>query len=206
MLMNVFGTISLFSDRTRLTRLFVILLVPLLMVIERPPRPEWADDLMGGLGALCLAICLVGRGWTSLYIAGRKDRDLVVLGPYSVVRNPLYVFSFIGLIGIGLISKVLTLLVLIAVIFALYYRLVARREEAHLALLHGAAAANYAAQVPRWLPDFSKWRDVSRIEIEPRRVFATLRDTSLFFLAFIFFGFFQFLRSASVVPVYLILQ
>jgi protein-S-isoprenylcysteine O-methyltransferase Ste14 len=205
-LMNLLAVVPHFSDRIRFTRWFVILLIPLLMVIEPARRPEWAGDLMEALGAVCLAICLVGRGWASLYVAGRKDRELVVLGPYSVVRNPLYVFSFVGIVGIGLISKMFTLLALLTIIFALYYRLVVRREEAQLALLHGDAAANYFARVPRWFPDFSNWRDTTRVEIEPRRIFATLADTSLFFLTFMFFGLFEFLRTASVVPIYLTLQ
>jgi len=34
----------------------------------------------------------------------------------------------------------------------------------------------------------------------------TLADTSLFFLTFMFFGLFEFLRTAGVVPIYLKLQ
>ena len=44
---------------------------------------------MAGIGAF-------GRIWCSLYIAGYKNNVLVIEGPYSMCRNPLYFFSFIG--------------------------------------------------------------------------------------------------------------
>jgi len=48
-----------------------------------------------GLAAIVFAI--VGRAWCSLYIGGRKKAEIVSRGPYSITRNPLYVFSFFGM-------------------------------------------------------------------------------------------------------------
>jgi protein-S-isoprenylcysteine O-methyltransferase Ste14 len=193
----------LVTSRIRHTRWLVIALLPLVVLIAPPRRAEWAADLMEGLGVLCLVACLVGRGWTSLYVAGRKNTELVTLGPYSVVRNPLYVFSFIGLVGVGLISEVLSLLALGVACFAAYYPAVVRREEAHMARLHGDAYQRYSAAVPRWFPDFGKWRDADRLEIDPRLVFSHLLDSSLFFLSFMLFETIEVLRSANLIPVLL---
>src|SRR5690606_20550686 len=52
-------------------------------------------------GMLLIIAAVLGRAWCSLYIGGRKSSQLVDTGPYSVSRNPLYVFSMLGVIGVG---------------------------------------------------------------------------------------------------------
>jgi protein-S-isoprenylcysteine O-methyltransferase Ste14 len=192
---------ELIKRRTRHTRGLVLALLPFVAMMAPAPRPAWIAALMEVLGVFCLVVCLVGRGWTAAYIAGRKNREVVTLGPYSIVRNPLYVFSFIGLVGVALMSKTVTLLAIAAVCFVAYYRIVVKREEAHLARLHGEAFARYSALAPRWIPDFSRWRDASRIEVEPWLLLVHLRDSSLFFLSFVFFEALEFLRSIDALPV-----
>lgn len=194
-----------FHNRTKHTRWLALFLLPVVSVIAPPERASWASDVFESLGVVLLVMCLVGRGWTSIYIAGRKNSELVISGPYSVVRNPLYVFSFIGLIGIGLISEVMTLLVVALVVFAIYYGLVVRKEEHYISALHGRAFDNYKARVPRWIPDFSKWTDAKQLDVEPRRILSHLIDTSLFFSAFLFFELLEFLRSAKLLPLQIVL-
>ena len=50
-------------------------------------------------GVALLAVAAMGRIWCLIYIAGRKNKELCQLGPYSLCRNPLYLFSFVGVIG-----------------------------------------------------------------------------------------------------------
>ncbi|MCC6889686.1 MAG: isoprenylcysteine carboxylmethyltransferase family protein [Hyphomicrobiales bacterium] len=188
----------LFANRTRHTRWLAILAVPLIALIAPPPRPPWAHDLTETLAVICLVICLVGRGWCSIYIAGRKDAELVTSGPYSMTRNPLYVFSFIGVVGIGLITEVMSVLAAAVAVFVTYYGVVVRREEKYLAALHGAAYADYRARVPRWIPDVSQWRDAERLDVRPKHIVTHLLDSSLFFLAFVLFEILEFLRAAQI--------
>ena len=65
-------------------------------------HPVWAAVAtvvgLAGTGAAC-----AGRLWCSVYIAGKKNRELVKVGPYSVCRNPLYFFSLVGAIGAALV-------------------------------------------------------------------------------------------------------
>jgi len=63
--------------------------------------PPAVHEAMRWLGAALIFVCVSGRTWCTLYIGGRKNHELVTAGPYSVCRNPLYVFSIIGAIGIG---------------------------------------------------------------------------------------------------------
>ena len=80
------------SNRPRHTRWLAVLLIPLIVVTSPPRRAEWLNETMEVFGIFCLVVCLVGRGWTSIYIAGRKDSELVQVGPYSIVE-PLCTFS-----------------------------------------------------------------------------------------------------------------
>ncbi len=194
----------LLKRRTRYTRWLVVAIVPLLAVSAPPAdRPDWTHELLEVVGIVALVVCLVGRVWCSVYIAGRKGHELVTHGPYAVVRNPLYVFSFVGLVGVGLISEMLSLLALAALVFIVYYRRVVAGEEAYLAALHGEAFGRYVARVPRWWPRFSAWRDVEALDVRPRLIAFHLRDSSLFFLSFLFFELTEFLHDAGIVPVLL---
>lgn len=50
-------------------------------------------------GYLLLIAAALGRIWAFAYIGGRKNRELCQKGPYALTRNPLYFFSFLGVVG-----------------------------------------------------------------------------------------------------------
>jgi protein-S-isoprenylcysteine O-methyltransferase Ste14 len=136
------------------------------------------------LGYLAVVVCVLGRAWCSAYIAGRKNRELVVCGPYSVVRNPLYGFSLLGLAGVGLQTGSLTLAALLLLGGRLYYGVVVGREEAHLLSAFPIAYRRYLTSTPRWRPDVRLWRDVGEVTIRPALVARTLLDGAVFFAAY----------------------
>lgn len=134
-------------------------------------------------GLALIVICIVGRAWCSLYIGGRKKAEIVDRGPYSISRNPLYVFSFLGAFGVGAQTGSLTIASLfVAVAFVVFYFTV-KREEAWLGGTFGAIYLDYCARTPRFGPDFSKWRDAEALDVRPRFFLVTLRDGLIFFLA-----------------------
>src|SRR5512135_3689208 len=126
------------------------------------------------IGYFLTLICVLGRGWCSAYIGGRKNYELITAGPYSVVRNPLYVFSFIGVAGIGFCTGTVTYLAILTVLFAAYYQIVVWREEKFMAETFGQAFADYKARVPRWWPNFDLWQDVAEVQARPRFLYNTL--------------------------------
>ncbi len=60
---------------------------------------------MSILGFVLVVFGSFGRIWASLYIEGNKTKNLITAGPFSMVRNPLYFFSLIMLIGFSLALK-----------------------------------------------------------------------------------------------------
>lgn len=188
--------------RIPLTRAVAIVLgIAFLGVTSRTSAGSAGHELLEFTSYALLIVAVLGRTWCSLYIGGRKTKQLIAAGPYSVVRNPLYVFSFLGVIGIGLASGTITLPSVLCLLFAAYYRAVVRHEERILSEFFGPVYREYMAQVPRWLPDFTLWRDDRRPEVQPRAVFLTMRDSMWFFIALPAFEAVDWLQATGYLPV-----
>lgn len=159
------------------------------------------EEVFEWLGYPFLLAGVLGRMVASMYIGGRKSATVIATGPYSVVRNPLYVCSLSGVIGVGLVTGMLTLLALFIATFLLYYRDVVRREERHLEQTFGDEYRAYKRRVPRWLPKPWLWQSPETIEVRPRHVWVTLRDVA-WFLAFLpAVELWAYLRAIGLIPV-----
>lgn len=144
------------------------------------------SELLEYLGFSFLIIAGLGRVWCLIYIAGRKDHELCQEGPYSLCRNPLYLFSFIGVLGICLALQSLLLTVIMACIFNVYYTYVIRSEEARLSLLFGEEYLDYRRSTPRLMPAFSGYRQGQpNIRISTPALERGLREVFWFFAAIV---------------------
>lgn len=171
----------------------------------RSTAGPWSTTLaMISLGAMVVAI--VGRAWCSLYIGGRKKAEIVELGPYSVSRNPLYVFSFIGAFGIGAQSGSFILAALFFLIATLVFTVTVQQEEAWLGSAFGRVYADYRARTPRFWPQFANWRDSEVLEVRPAYFLRTLLDGSVLLLAIPLFAVLDALHHAHILPTLLSLR
>lgn len=119
-----------------------------------------------GLGLA--AIGAAGRIWCSFFISGRKDGQLVTEGPYSISRNPLYVFSCIGMVGVGLTTETFTYPLVFLAIFGVYYPGIMAREERRLEELFGEAYRHYRQRVPRFWPQLGLYSEPASWSSNPR--------------------------------------
>jgi len=143
---------------------------------------RWHESVESiGLGAMVLAI--VGRAWCTLYIGGRKKTEIVDRGPYSISRNPLYVFSFVGAFGMGAQSGSLAIGAAFVGAAVLVFHFTVLREERFLRREFGDAYARYLARTPRFWPRFSLWRDADELTIRPSLFLLTIRDGLVLLLA-----------------------
>ncbi|MEX1230379.1 MAG: isoprenylcysteine carboxylmethyltransferase family protein [Planctomycetaceae bacterium] len=110
------------------------------------------DLMMEAAGFLMLLIGGFGRAWTSAFISGRKNRQLVTDGPYSMVRNPLYFFSFVSFAGAGLAFQSLAASAFLMLLFFATHWPAILEEERHLRSLFGESFDRYASSTPRFLP------------------------------------------------------
>jgi protein-S-isoprenylcysteine O-methyltransferase Ste14 len=157
---------------------------------------EWLEVV----GLVLIAVCIVGRAWCSLYIGGRKKAEIVDRGPYSITRNPLYVFSFMGAFGIGAQTGSLVLaLMFVLIALAVFYATV-RREEAWLLEAFGGPYQAYLDRTPRFWPRLSLWRDADTLEIRPAFFVRTLMDGLVFLLAIPLFEGLERLQDIGWIP------
>jgi protein-S-isoprenylcysteine O-methyltransferase Ste14 len=133
-------------------------------------------------GILAMAACVVGRTWCALYIGGKKIEQLVTSGPYSVSRNPLYLFSVMGAAGAGAQFGSMLAAAVFGIITFIIFHCVVLQEEKLLMQRHGQAFAAYCASAPRFLPDLRLWRDVPLLTVKPRNVAITFLDTFILML------------------------
>jgi protein-S-isoprenylcysteine O-methyltransferase Ste14 len=148
---------------------------------SRWPWP--VEDAIKWIGVALIFICVCGRTWCSLYIGGRKTSELVTAGPYSISRNPLYVFSIIGAVGVGAQLGSVAVAALAGIFAWTVHWLVVLQEERLLTVEHGDAYSAYLATVPRFLPRFALWRDVDMLQVSPRVVKRTFLDACMFLAA-----------------------
>jgi protein-S-isoprenylcysteine O-methyltransferase Ste14 len=127
-----------------------------------------AADLMFLAGLMLAAAGMVGRIWCLVYSSGYKSSQLVTAGPYVVSRNPLYFFSFVGLIGIGLSTATLTLTALVVLFFWSVYPAVIDGEEEFAGQVRAQYAA-YCERTPRFFPRWKLFSSPTATKCAPRR-------------------------------------
>ena len=134
-------------------------IVPALPLLLAPPLPLiWPHT---AAGAALVAAGQLLRFWAVRHIGvisrTRSVRlgKLITSGPYSMIRNPLYVGNALLWTGFVLLSQVLWMLPIAWAIFALQYGAMAQWEEAILAECFPAYPA-YAAEVGRWVPRWNR--------------------------------------------------
>src|ERR1700751_3217164 len=140
--------------------LIIAFLAAIFIRIQRPWNdwPIWrvlsAVLVLLGLGIRALADGFAGRHTRTEQIEAPR---LSTGGPYSLVRNPIYIGSMvIGLGMVGLLASWIALIPYLAV-FAIFYFAVIPAEEQFLRRTFGRQYEEYCQNVSRTLPRLTPW-------------------------------------------------
>ncbi|MGX5659041.1 methyltransferase family protein [Castellaniella ginsengisoli] len=147
------------------------------------PESGWVNQGLEWLGLALIVLALLGRCACMLYLGGRKGADLVAEGPYAVCRNPLYFFSIVAVLGIGLQTGSLTVGLALALAAWAVFRWIVSEEERMLRACFGAPFDDYCAHVPRFLPRLSAWNSPRHVTVDLQGVWNTVRDALPYFLS-----------------------
>ncbi|MBY0532954.1 MAG: isoprenylcysteine carboxylmethyltransferase family protein [Xanthobacteraceae bacterium] len=167
---------------------------------SRWPSGSFLHEAIEFIGLALIVLCICGRMICTLYIGGRKIEALVTDGPYSVVRNPLYLLSIVGAVGVGAQLGSITLAIITGVVVYLVFLLVILKEEQVLLSRFGVTYEAYLTRVPRLWPKFSLWRDIEKVEVNPRLVRVTALDASIFLLSIPIAEGFEYLHDTGFLP------
>ena len=170
-----------------------------LLVATRPPGFETAPyEILEIFGLFLVFAAVIGRLWCSLYISGRKDKQLCVSGPYSLSRNPLYFFSLLGLMGVCLVAQNLVLLFISVLAFFAYYSIVIATEERRLELLFGEEFQRYVATTPRLIPRFAPPVTEEKILVSTNAFLRAMGDAGWFLMAVVVLELVEDLHESAV--------
>lgn len=150
-------------------KLIAVYAVVVVMVAAADPSPEKWKRWNFAVGVALLGACL----WIRLWAAGHlvKNKVLTVTGPYAYVKNPLYIGTFLGMVGFAFVAmgdptqevwylRHLNWILLAAgiVAFVAYYvPYKKRREGDRLREIFGEAWDHYDRSVPDYFPRLRRY-------------------------------------------------
>ncbi len=181
----------------------VVLIVIALLTIRSAWQNEWVHEYIEDIGIGTIVLSILGRMWCTLYIGGRKSSEIVRLGPYSISRNPLYVFSALGAAGIGMLTGSLIVGLALSLICYTAFHFVILAEEGYLERNFGEAYLSYKRDVPRFFPNLSIYRESELLSVRASMLYKTLADGLVFFVSYPLLEFVEYLQSTHVLPVLL---
>jgi len=129
----------------------------------RPPAFRLFGLVLIFFGALIYAwsvwtFTFVGKGTPAPF----DPKELVVKGPFRYVRNPIYVFIIIVLVGEAILLQNSALVIYTALAILFLHPWVVFYEEPTLRKRFGKSYEVYCASVSRWFPRLPSLRDKTR--------------------------------------------
>lgn len=190
------------SLRIIITRMFAAVFIVLILVSSSVmnEKAPLISEILSFISIVMVGICVLGRLWCSLYIAGYKTDHLIDQGPYSLCRNPLYFFSFVGAMGIGFATGTFTIPALVLIAFGAYYPIVMKSEEVKLLEIHGSDFDNYKNTVPSFFPDPARLSEPEEYLVKPKIFRRHMSDVIWFIVLLGFIEFLNGLHRSDILP------
>jgi len=115
---------------------------------------ETEHGMVLSLGLALFAIGLFLRIWSQMHLHYRlkEHKILTLTGPYSIVRNPIYIGNTLILVGTTLIAELVWFAPVMLLACMITYALTVRYEERHLSEKYGEPYREFLTKIPRWVP------------------------------------------------------
>lgn len=174
-------------NKSRILNSWIIAAVTMGLLVLTSPISSNEDALhvsIDTLGLMLVTICALGRVYSSAFLGGYKNQKLITQGPFSAVRNPLYLFSLIGVTGLALTTVHPAAMFFVTPSFFILYHFLIKREEAFLKQQFGKEYEDYMKKVPRLIPSFKNTTTPEVIEVKPEFIKNAVIDAIWWFIGF----------------------
>lgn len=150
--------------------LLAFLVLPGLAAVLAPPLIAHLDPWRGriwlpGLAAMCTGVLVLLWCVRDFYVSGKgtlapwdPPRELVVVGLYRWVRNPMYVGVLLLVLGWAIFLASPFLAAYVSLLAVGFHLRVVINEEPRLDARFGQQWHTYKAAVPRWIPRLRRGR------------------------------------------------
>ncbi len=163
------------------------------------PHETAAHENLEFFGYFLIALCAMGRLYSTAFLGGHKNDTLITYGAFSVVRNPLYFFSLTGMTGIAFISAHVLIIFVVPLFFAVLYHFLILREEKFLMQKFGAQYEVYMKSTPRLIPNLKLYSAPEKIETVPKYLNKAFKDAIWWFAAFPIFEFAEYVQESGCI-------
>lgn len=157
-------------------------------------------ELFEMIGITLTSLCALGRVYSTAFLGGLKNETLITHGIYSVLRNPLYFFSLMGITGIALMSNHLIVMVGLPLFFLFLYHGLIKREQGFLRSAFGEEYETYSHGTPALIPNFSNFNVPDALTINPRYLTKSVFDAVWWFSALPIIELAEYLQESGFVP------
>lgn len=142
------------------TRIVLAWIFAIILGLSARQYPQWPGILLCFIGATL-------RYWASGYL--RKDSRPAVGGPYALVRNPLYLGTYLMAVGTALAIENGWLLGTVTILFGVIYHFIILDEEVKLRRIFGEPYLRYCKLVPRFFPRLWRADCSALLEVNPEK-------------------------------------
>ena len=159
------------AERRRGVLAGMIVLPAAVVALASPPWVEpgsWLDLACRSTGWALLLAGTALRFWATFYVGGHKGSTLVVDGPYSITRNPLYLGTLAIALAVACFLESLTLGVGMCLAAVLYLSVTIPSETRRLREKHADAVLAYHQQTPALWPSLSRFTTRACVELDVR--------------------------------------
>lgn len=152
------------------TYIYIIIAISTLIALVTRDIGPFADSALDcawfwfslGVASLGAIVRVFTSGWAALGTSGRakvaaEASELNTTGPYSLVRNPLYVGRILNFTGLAMLSGSWVFGAIVFLLAILIYERISVYEEEYLREKFGQAHADWARDVPALLPRLHGW-------------------------------------------------